>query len=229
MPGIFITSSGTEIGKTFVACALLQHFAEQGVKARALKPVISGMRDVSLTQSDSGRLLAASGKTPTKELVEAISPWQFAAPLAPAVAARAEGKSVPFHDVVEFCSEELEAHPQALTLIEAAGGIMAPLTETHTMRDWWRALRLPTILVVGNYLGSLSHTLTALEAMKDPALPIAVIVSDQRQGAMRLEDTAAELQKFTSANVKLFTLPYSAQGEQADASALANWVKQHAS
>lgn len=225
MAGIFITSSGTEIGKTFISCALLQALKARGQACHALKPVISGMQDVALTETDSGRLLQALGKEPSKASINAISPWQFLAPLTPSAAARAEGKTVPFHDVVEFCKEEIEAHAPNVTFIEAAGGIMAPLTETHTMRDWLLALNIPALLVVGNYLGTLSHTLTALESMRALQRPIAVAVSDQGAGGVRLEDTVAALKKFVPADISIFPVAYQPDSQQVNVEELADWVE----
>ena len=61
-------------------------------------------------------------------------------------------------------------------LIEGVGGIMVPLDERHTVLDWMSALRLPVLLVAGSYLGTISHTLTALHVLAQRNLDIAAVV-----------------------------------------------------
>src|SRR5271157_4698973 len=88
----FITSTGTGIGKTYVTTALIAHARAMGLTVAATKPVISGFDKREIAASDTGAILAALGEAPTPENVEKISPWRFSAPLAPNMAARAEGK-----------------------------------------------------------------------------------------------------------------------------------------
>jgi len=54
-----------------------------------------------------------------------------------------------------------------VVLAESAGGIMTPLDDRHTMLDVMERLRWPVILVAGSYLGAISHTLSALEVLKN--------------------------------------------------------------
>ena len=87
MTAIAITATGTDVGKTFVACGLITALRAQGRAVDAFKPVLSGF---SVAEgSDAGLLLAALGR-PLSE-IERMSPLRFAAPLAPPSAARAEG------------------------------------------------------------------------------------------------------------------------------------------
>ena len=85
------------------------------------------------------------------------------------MAARKEGKAVDFGALVDFCRRAIAACPGTL-LIEGIGGVMVPLDEKHTVLDWMAALNIPVVLVAGSYLGSLSHTLTALDAMRSRAI-----------------------------------------------------------
>jgi dethiobiotin synthetase len=74
---------------------------------------------------------------------------------------------------------------------------MVPLDEKHTVLDWARALELPLIVVAGSYLGTLSHTLTALDVIARSGLKVAALVVDESgDGTVPLEETIATLRRF---------------------------------
>ncbi len=160
MRALFVTSSGTGVGKTFVMRALIGRLLGEGRRIEALKPVISGFDPVAPSASDTGALLEALGEPASPEGVERVSPWRFAAPLSPDMAASREGRSIDFERLVGHCRQRI-AGDADVVLIEGIGGVMVPLDERHTVLDWIAALEVPALLVVGTYLGTLSHTLTA--------------------------------------------------------------------
>ena len=162
MSTIFVTASGTEIGKTFVTCLLIEQLKRNGTDVNALKPVVTGFDENDPAASDSGLLLAALGRSLDHENLESISPWRFAAPLSPDMAAAREQRDVPFSALVEFCRD---AASRGTTLIEGIGGVLVPLDGEHSVADWIAALDAPAVLVTGSYLGAISHTLTAYEAL----------------------------------------------------------------
>ena len=202
----FITSSGTGIGKTLVTTALCWQLRHAGRQVTALKPVISGF-SLNDPDSDSALILRSGGFTSTPQMIDAISPWQFAAPLSPSLAAKQEGTKIDMDKLLGFCHEH-GALPIDVLLIEGAGGVMAPLTEKHTMLDWMVALNWPVILVGGTYLGSLSHTLTALETLRVQGLSIkAVIINESEGSTVTLMDTIDELTHFMPPGVPLVKIP----------------------
>ena len=162
MTAIFITATGTDVGKTFVAASLIGHFRQMGRLVEAIKPVVSGFDPAQAATSDPGVLLKALGLPVTAQQIERISPWRFRAALSPDLAARREGRSIDVDNVIAFCQSAIERR-QDMLLIEGVGGVMVPLDEHRTILDVMMALRLPLILVTGSYLGTISHTLTALE------------------------------------------------------------------
>ncbi len=185
----FITGTGTDIGKTWLACALLRHWRAQGLRPAALKPVLSGFDPAAAQASDAGQLLAALGSEPDERSLDAIAPWRYAAPLSPDMAAAREGRQVPFESVVAFTRRAAAEAPGPL-LVEGIGGVMVPLDHRHTVRDWIAACGLPGVLVAGSYLGSLSHALTALEALVRAGVPVAAVVVNESEGsAVPLEQT----------------------------------------
>ena len=83
MSTLFVTATGTEIGKTLVTAALCHQLRGAGRPVRALKPVLSGYDPATLAESDPGVLLASLGEAVTEDAVARITPWRFAAPLSP--------------------------------------------------------------------------------------------------------------------------------------------------
>jgi len=203
MARYFITSSGTEVGKTLVSAALCHQARQRGLSVVALKPVMSGFDPADPVTSDAGILLASLGQPLTggggdAAALDSISPWRFAAPISPDMAAAREGKTISFDDLVAF-SRAAMAGPADLGLVEGAGGIMAPLGPQHLMIDWLAATGLAPVLVVGSYLGTISHTLSALAVLTTRGMaPAAVVISESPVSPVPLGETADALARFSS-------------------------------
>ncbi len=194
----FITGTGTDIGKTWLACALLRHWRGEGRRPAAIKPVLSGFDPLLPQASDAGALLAALGREVSIAELDAIAPWRLAAPLSPDMAAAREGRRIDFAELVDFSRRAIAA-PDRPLLIEGVGGVMAPLDERHTVRDWIAASGLPCVLVAGSYLGSLSHTLTALEALARVGAGVtAIVVNETPDSAVALNATLETLSRFVA-------------------------------
>ena len=153
MTAVFVTGTGTGIGKTFVTTGLIRHFRGCGQMVCALKPVVSGFDPQNPSESDPVRLLEALEREVTPAELERISPWRFRAPLSPDMAARVENRAIDFRRVADYCRAAI-AGSGGVLLIEGIGGIMVPLDERHTVLDLMAALGLPLILVGGSYLGT---------------------------------------------------------------------------
>ncbi len=203
MTAIFITATGTDVGKTYVAASLIGHFRRMGRVVEAIKPVVSGFDPAHVAESDPGVLLRALGAPVSAEAAERISPWRFRAPLSPDLAARQEGRAIDVDAVIEFCQGAVERR-RDLLLIEGVGGIMVPLDGERTVLDVMMALRLPLILVTGSYLGTISHTLTALDSLFRRDLDIlAVIVSETAGSTVPLDETVAAIARFAEPVIAL--------------------------
>ena len=194
MSTFFVTATGTDIGKTFVTAGLIRHLREHGKKARAFKPVVSGFDIATAAISDPGVLLDAMNEKITPEALDRISPWRFAAPLSPDMAASREGKVLDFDAIVAACRAQTG---EGALFIEGVGGVMVPLYERRTVLDLMAALKLPLILVAGSYLGTISHTLTALDALRRRDLTVAALmINDSGDGAVPLDETVSTLGRF---------------------------------
>jgi len=212
MPALFVTATGTDIGKTFVTTNLIRHLREKKIAVDALKPIVSGFDPQHADRSDSGALLQALGRSLSEEEIADISPWRFAAPLSPDMAARHDGKEeVAFDQLLSFCEAAIEDADGAL-LIEGVGGVMVPLDQENTVLDWIAELDIPSILVAGSYLGAISHTLTAAEVMDTEGCALSTIVVSETEGShVPLYETAATIARLLP-GIDVVTLPRLAPG-----------------
>ncbi|MGZ8391152.1 MAG: dethiobiotin synthase [Rhodoplanes sp.] len=220
MTTVFVTATGTEVGKTVVARGLIKAVRAQGRAVEALKPVVSGYDPREAAGSDPGLLLTALGEPITPDGIARISPFRFTAPVSPHLAARREGKKIDFNAVVELCRWRMQAYPGVL-IIEGVGGIMAPLEDHRTVLDWMVAINQPIILVAGSYLGTLSHTFSAIDVLERRDLSIAALVVNETAGSpVSFNDTVESIRTFCP-TLDVQGLPWLANGN------LGNAVFQH--
>lgn len=206
MTALFVTSTGTDIGKTFVARGMIRQLRGRGRIVEVLKPVITGFDPRAAQASDTGRLLSALGRPLIPENIAAMSPYRLGEPVSPDLAARLEGTTIDFSALAAFCREAIGRRKDAL-IIEGIGGVMVPLDERHTVLDWMIEIDLPLLLVVGSYVGTLSHTLTALDVLDRSDLKVAaVVVSETPGSAVDLNETAATIRRFAR-GITVFALP----------------------
>lgn len=195
MTGVFVTATGTEIGKTYVTSLLCRHYTKTGLSVRALKPVLSGYEPQLAAVSDSGIILNALGNVVDEDAVAAITPWRFRAPLSPDMAAAREGRAIDFAALVEFC----RPGDEDMLIVEGVGGAMVPLTDTKTVLDWIEVIELPALVVAGSYLGTISHTLTTVSAMLARNVAVAgVVVSESESEPVSLAETVETIGRFLS-------------------------------
>lgn len=129
------------------------------------------------------------------ESIDSISPWRFAAPLSPHRAAALAQQTLDVDALLAWSRARITG--EGLTLIEGVGGVMVPLTNHYTSLDWMAALGLPVILVTGSYLGSISHTLTALHALRARGLTVqALVISETEDSSVTLDEAIAGLAPF---------------------------------
>jgi dethiobiotin synthetase len=159
--GLFITGTGTGVGKTYVACLIARALRQSGKRVGVYKPVASGceLQNGELISPDALSLWTAAGEP---ETLEAVCPQRFAAPLAPHLAARAEGKRVDA-GLLRSGSEFWRASSD-LVIVEGAGGLMSPISDDDYNADLAAALGFPLVVVASNELGTINATLQTLIA-----------------------------------------------------------------
>lgn len=187
MSQYFITGIHTGIGKTLVTAALAYQLTQAGQPVRAIKPILSGYHVPDPSADDSAVLLEASGYPVTQEQIAAITPWRFAAPVSPHLAAKAEGRTIDFNELQAFCKQHIKSGQT--TLIEGVGGLLVPINEEAMILDLIMALESKVILVASSYLGAINHTLLTLHALAMAMIePAAIIVSQAAQDDAGLEN-----------------------------------------
>ena len=193
MSACFVTSTGTEIGKTYVTAMLCRELRRKDITVRALKPVLSGFEPENAVECDSGIILNALGRTVSEASINEITPWRFAAPLSPDMAAAREGRMIDFNALVEF-SQTVD---EEFLVVEGVGGAMVPLTSHKTVLDWIVALGYPALVVAGSYLGTISHTLTTVNAMRVQGAAVsAVVVSESEISPVPVSETVDTILRF---------------------------------
>jgi dethiobiotin synthetase len=174
MHTLFITGTDTGVGKTHAACVIARQLAASGQRVGAYKPVCSGAEqaaDGHLIWDDVERLAAAINVPATSD---EICPQQFLAPLAPPIAARLEQRAVDWNTLqagLRVWSGRVD-----VLLIEGAGGLLCPLTETQTMAEFAVELGCPIVIVARPGLGTINHTLLTIHAARRQRLKIAGVV-----------------------------------------------------
>lgn len=208
--GWFITGTDTGVGKTRMACLLLEALAREGKRAIGMKPVASGCRETAagLRSEDAERLQAVSGVA--VDYAE-VNPYAFAPGTAPHLAARESGKEIRNEKILESFQRLRQKAPW--TVVEGIGGWMVPLGEHLTMADVVRAMRLPVILVVGLRLGCLNHTLLTATAIQRNGVLLAGWIANQIDPAMtHVDENIAALRERIEAPL-LARFPYRVSGQ----------------
>lgn len=177
----FITGTDTDVGKTIVTAGLLRWLRRQGVNAASMKPAQTGaiLCDGLWVAPDLAFHHAAANFRPSAESLAIMAPYCYEPACSPHLAGRMAGRYPDLERIAEN-AERLQADYD-LILVEGAGGIFAPLTETETIRDLMVRLALPVILVAHRGLGTINHTLLSIEALRGAGLAIAGIVFNETQ------------------------------------------------
>ncbi len=189
----FITGTDTDAGKTVATAQMLRAFSTAGFSAIGMKPVASGceLRDELLWNADVAAHAAASNVAAP---LEWVSPYRFAPPVSPHLAAREAGVKVEIAHL-QSCIWQLETLAEVV-LVEGAGGWLAPLSEEASMADLAQRLGAPVVLVVGMRLGCINHAMLTAQAIKQSGVPFAGWLANRIDPDMsRYQDNLAYLQQ----------------------------------
>lgn len=181
MRGVFVTGTGTGVGKSVVAAALAAALVDGGARVVAAKPLLSGLDDDYPVWPPDHELLAAV----TGDAAESIAPHRYGPAVSPHLAARWVGE----HHTAAALAAEVRARYDAVQqaraseerpavlVAEGAGGLLVPLDDDGaTMADLAAALELPLVIAAHPGLGTINHTMLTLEAARARGLQVAGIV-----------------------------------------------------
>ena len=176
-PGLFITGTDTGVGKTYVAARIAAALVDTGLRVGVYKPAASGCLGTSSCSADDGEVLWDAAGRPG-ELAN-VCPQRFRAPLAPHLAARAEGKTVDRDQLrsgMDYWGERSD-----LVLIEGVGGLMSPISDEDYVADLAEEWGYPLVVVAPNAIGVINQTLQTLitaATFKD-GLAVAGVILNQ--------------------------------------------------
>ena len=176
----FVTGTDTEVGKTAIACAILEAANQRGLQTAAVKPVAAGC-DEHGRNEDALQLQQSMSMTLT---YEQVNPVALQAAIAPHIAAAEEGRTLQAGRLAGLCRGVMLAGAD-LVLIEGAGGWRVPLGPRETLADLAVQLQVEVILVVGMRLGCINHALLTAEAIARDGLHLAGWVANQPAERMR--------------------------------------------
>jgi dethiobiotin synthase len=197
MRGIFITGTGTGVGKTVVTAGIVRWLRARGVDAVPAKPIQTGCSlspaitaggAAALIVPDLEFVLAAAGLSVGEAEKGLMCPYRYEPACSPHLAGRLVGR-YPDLEVIEQCLREL-AHEHHALVVEGAGGVLVPIDERRTMRDLMRRLGLPVIVVARVGLGTINHTLLTLEALRAAQLEVLGVVFNDVDGDASSDDVA---------------------------------------
>ena len=159
----FITGTDTGVGKTYIACKLIQQYIALGYQVIGMKPVAAGCDwvDGEWVNDDVLKLAAASNVKAPRTLT---NPYSFKEAIAPHIAADIAGVEIKLEVLINAFNELSKLAD--IVIVEGAGGFLVPINHHETFADLVKAINIPVVLVVGIKLGCINHALLTVDAIK---------------------------------------------------------------
>lgn len=171
-PVLFITGIDTDAGKSYATGWLAARMMDAGLDVITQKFVQTG--NVGSSEDiEVHRRIMGTGMLP-EDLDHTTAPVIFTYPASADLAARIDGRELDF-DLISQCTGKLSDR-HGHVLVEGAGGLMVPLKQHYLTIDYIRENKLPAVLVTNGRLGSISHTLLALDALKSRGIPLFAVI-----------------------------------------------------
>ena len=183
---LFLTGTGTGVGKTFIAIQLLEWLHAHGIRAVGMKPICCGDRE------DAHRLLAASAEGLS---IDELNPVWLQSPVAPSVAAQIEQVEIDLRKIQDHFHDLTERFDAVI--VEGVGGWLVPIKSDFFVSDLAKQFNLPVAIVAQNQLGCLNHILLTLESVRQGGIACAGVVLNQADGPVDLAKSTnkAELRR----------------------------------
>jgi dethiobiotin synthetase len=179
-PGLFIVGTNTEVGKTYIASLIIQALVHSGVRVGVYKPAASDcpLENGEHLSADAQQLWEAAGQPGS---LEQVCPQRFVAPLAPHLAAQAEGRQVDaklLRTGLNYWQDNYD-----FVVVEGIGGLMSPVSDEDYVADLAYEFGYPLLLIASNELGCINQTLQTLitAAAFEDGLPVVGTVLNNRR------------------------------------------------
>lgn len=164
MRGVFVTGTGTGVGKTVLSAAIMWRY-RRDVPLRYWKPVQTGIEQ----DDDTGEVARLGGLEESEILADGV---RLRDPVSPHLAARRSGARIAVEDLLGAAGSR---NGRAL-VVEGAGGVLVPINESETMADLMAGLGLSAAVAARSGLGTINHTLLTVEALRARSIPVAGVV-----------------------------------------------------
>ena len=168
MGGVFVTGTGTDVGKTVVAAVLARTLAASGASVAVFKPAVTGLEDPGEPDHELLRRAAGSAQADGE-----IAPYRYGPPASPHLAAALAGEAIDPDRLRSAAAAALAAADELVC--EGVGGLLVPLAPGYTVRDLALDLGLPLVVAASPGLGTINHTLLTLEAARCAGLRVAMV------------------------------------------------------
>jgi dethiobiotin synthetase len=167
--GVFVTGTGTEVGKTVVAAVIARSHATTGERVAVFKPAVSGLADGG--EADHALLRRAAGSSQSDD---EIAPYRYDPPVSPHLGAELAGERIDPERLLATARAASEGSD--FVVCEGVGGLLVPLTLGYLVRDLARDLGLPVVVAASAGLGTINHTLLSVESARAVGLEVAAVV-----------------------------------------------------
>ncbi len=169
MNGVFVTGTGTEVGKTVVAAAIARTHAAAGERVAAFKPAVSGLEEGGEPDHALLRRAAGSGQEDDE-----IAPYRYGPPVSPHLGAELAGETIERERLLD--AARAAGAGADFLVCEGVGGLLVPLTLGYLVRDLARELALPIVIAAAPGLGTINHTLMTIECARAVGLEVAAVI-----------------------------------------------------
>jgi dethiobiotin synthetase len=170
--GLFVTGTGTGVGKSVLSAAVCASLAADGKRVAAFKPVITGLDEHEGAWPMDDELLASVATAGQRR--EDVAPHRFGPAVSPHFAAELAGEQI---EPLALAREAREQGERADALVcEGIGGLMVPIAPGFLVRDFAVELDLPVVIAAEPGLGTINHSLLTVEAARAAGLRVAAVV-----------------------------------------------------
>ena len=199
---VFITATGTDIGKTYVSALIVRKMRESGLNCGYYKPVLSGVKekDGKLTESDCNYVINTAKLPVTAD--ECVTYWWKEA-VSPHLASKRAGQIIQTSQILTDYKKICNKYDYVL--VEGAGGITCPLrldNEIYLLKDLIKDLNIPVIIVADGGLGTINSTLLTVEYARKNNIKINGIILNNFDSKNFMHiDNLKQTEKLTSVKV----------------------------
>jgi len=166
--GVFVTGTGTEVGKTVVAAVIARSHAAAGEWVAVFKPAVSGLDEGD--EPDHSLLRRAAGSSQPDD---GIAPYRYGPAVSPHLGAELAGETIERERLLNVARAARDGSD--FLVCEGVGGLLVPLTLGYLVRDLARELGLPVVIAAPPGLGTINHTLMTIECARAVGLEVAAV------------------------------------------------------